>query len=395
MVEGVPAEFAETPATRLQLYAAITARHEEEMTDPLCVTTASVGFKMPWNVLTRNAAYQRDEFLKKNKVARIVNNWRPAKFQSLRVAMIPVYDDNGTMIDVRFEVADGWHRRSALVQLQMTAGNTLFTISCEITPCRNQAEAASIFSASNNPDERAPTSSKEQWKAAFVEGQTDVVGVVELCDEYGLNARCTSRTRRWPYVDFGFAIRNAISDPRIGLEGMHRGLQIYGNAQLFGLRAPKLEHVPHALSAQMFIGVCRFIALFEMPGYAHDVVIQRMFADPSFLHRMRYHLETMSLEDIADAIGFSVSRHNEQHIRQWKITASLVRIYEEYVTKPRSSKQSLWPECPVELRTLFHSIRHEEDEQRRAQRVAQMHRTLVRMNLPPRFEVCVVRPITR
>jgi hypothetical protein len=149
------------------------------------------------------------------------------------------------------------------------------------------------------------------------------------------------------------------------------------------------------LSTQMFVGFCRFTAMFEQTGFAHEVVFLRMLADPAFQLRLRYQLETMSMETIAKALGFSVSRQNEQHIRQWKVVAALVMMYEDFVTKPRSSKQSLWPECPIELRTLFHSIRHEEDEQRRAQRVAQMHRTLVRMNLPPRFEVRAVRPITR
>lgn len=409
MITGPAPEMASTLEERMALYNRVQELLAELQNNPRAAIKQMITIDLPWNVLERhpNINIRRRAWLP-NHVAELVYGFLDHVTSSLHVAIIPTFDAHGNVIDAHFYVADGWHRRTAAIQRNFAVENVWFDLPCQVSVCTTIAKAAQIFAAQNSDKKNAKTSPVEDWRGEVVSEEPMALRIVRMCADYNLDATCETCATGWPFITFGNAIRSMLEDPKVGEDVVRCVLERYGDANLLGLRGPKPENGINVLTSGFFIGFCRFVAMFERPGYVTKAAIIRMLSDTRFPLQLHFADRSLSEKEIAELLNINVERKNDEKTRQFKIVAALAKVYEEYVAKPRSRTPGLWADCPNEIRSLFHTIRHEEDEQRRVQRVAQMHRALVRMGMEPSFEVQVsrtpvsspasnqpVRPITR
>lgn len=395
MQEGVPPEYNPGSAARIALYRHIQGIVETRQAEIRVAVKNTVTFDIPVFYLSREDSYQREQVVSPNQLAYLVSEWNEYGFRALRVAALPIYNDAGTMVDVEFQVADGWNRRCALIERMFNQGIVDFDIPCEVSLTETTKDGAFMFWANNSADGGKQVASLEAWRAGYKAERPDIVRVVELAAEYGLDASFANRSRDWPYLPLGPALRSMMMTPNVGEQVVRRVLTFYANEQLFGLRGTRVKDTPYPLSSQFCIGLCQTVAIWERAGIMHHEALEAMLSDVAFLPLFGIYFRSLSPENVKSIIGKNICRQNDEKQRYWKVASSLFKLYGDYVTAPNTRKRSRWEDCPRDIKQLFHVTRKIRDEDERRAEVAKLHSALIRQGHEPYFVIRADRRITR
>ena len=358
MVEDVPTDLKATNSARVkmgrQIFAAYAAGKKSGGDN------SSITLELPWNMLDFPAGIGRAKHCNLNNVANIVGNFVDSMYAIPRVAALPIYDDNSRLISVMFIVGDGWHRRTAKLELYYSKNpdglrqvtSDVFALQCEITPVTSMAEVAMMFSAKNSTKYAKPVKGADDWRPRVVAGDKDpqAQAVVRLAAKYGFDATSPANNREWPCFTSGFAMEQAMFElSHIGVDAVERTLKLLSNKELIGVHGWK-----QALSSQIFGGLCHFVSVFERNGFAHAAGLEHIMRLENFCRKIMDAAGDLSDADIKKIIPECASLGRNENKRYLLHSASIAEVYKYYVPGPKVHRKVLWPECPAELRVLMH-----------------------------------------
>lgn len=392
MLENVPVNLRASAADRIRKYREIVAA--------IRVSTAhvaGVSIEIPWTMLDFGEEYGREEHVDLDQVAYLTVDWRDENFHNLRVTALPIYDAAGKIVDVRFDVGDGWHRRTTLLErIYAKNPNGLRTtkaaaeLPCFVTPVDSVAAAAGSFSAQNSPKEKKNIKNSDVWRARVVAKDVNAMAVVTLAAKYGFNAESLPRKRGWPFFCSGQALERMMFEfSNIGPSVVARVLDLLSKKNCIGVYNNK-----RALESGFIGGLCHFIALFEVPGYAHAAGIEQMLAIPNVIDLIKTQLSNMSNNDKQTLLPVAVSWGREENSRYNGYAAAIARVYQFLVPEP-NSKKSHWAKCPSELRRLMHDAPKISDKVSRKNFIAQLQTKLEKRKKFAHWRIKFQRPLTK
>lgn len=401
VINAVPAELAADAKARIRLYNRIM--HEYDTAQQQQYDASAVDQHVPWNMLDFNEDFGREKRCDLNHVAKIVNNFVDHKYAVPRVVMMPVRDKSGEIIDVKFWVADGWHRRTVKIELMyrdnpeaLRDTSNPLTIQCSITPVKNVQEAAQCFASQNAPTERRTMVKSDNWRARVIARDADVVSVVNLARKHGFNAESpVNKNKQWPYFTSGdILLRMMFEFPDIGVDVVDRVLGLLSDENNIGVFGKK-----KALDANFVGGLCHFIAIFERPGFAHALGVEYMLRQEGILDKVKDITDSMSQEEqrreLPEKCFGCWSR--EENKRYLSRAAAFSVIYSRYVPPP-NSKSGFWSKCPSNLRKLRHVSVAIDDPIERESYIANLQSQLAsRGHLPhwPKYSTVSTKSLTR
>jgi hypothetical protein len=401
IINAVPAALAADAKTRVRLYNRIM--HEYNTAQQQQYDASAVNYHVPWNMLDFNEEFGREKRCDLNHVAKIVNNFVDHKYAIPRVVMMPIRDKNGEITDVKFWVADGWHRRTAKIELMYRENPTALrdssdpiTLQCSITPVKNVQEAAQCFASQNAPSERRTMVQSDNWRARVIARDTEVITVVNLARKHGFNAESpVNKNKQWPYFTSGdILLRMMFEFSDIGVDVVERVLGLLSDANNIGVFGKK-----QALDANFVGGLCHFIAIFERPGFAHALGVEYMLRQEGILDKVKDVTDSMSKEEqrreLPEKCFGSWSR--EENKRYLSRAAAFSVIYCRYVPPP-NSKSGFWSKCPSNLRKLRHVSVAIDDPIERESYIANLQAQLAsRGHLPiwPKYSTASTKSLTR
>lgn len=395
IVDGVPVEFTATPETRINLYRQITDAYETAQRTN--ADASVVDFHVPWNMLDFPKKYGRTKKCDLNHVAKIVNNFADHKYAVPRVVMMPIYNKRNELVDVKFWVSDGWHRRTVKIEIiyrddpaSLSPENEPATIQCSITPVKTIQEAAQCFAAQNSPKERRTMDKADNWRARVVAGEPGVMAVVNMARKHGFNAESPSdKYKNWPYFTSGdILLRMMFEFSDVGEDVVDRALSLLSDEKNIGVYGKK-----KALDANFFGGLCLFIAIFERPGFAHALGIEYMLQQEGIIDKIKDITDSMSQEDQRRELPekFFGGWSREENKRYLSRAAAFSVLYSRYVPVP-NSRTGFWSKCPSALRKLRHVAATIEDIVDRDSYIAKLQGQLASRGHDaawPKYELCV------
>lgn len=209
MLDCVPVKLCSTPQQRIRIYKQIMANFRQNKSEH--EDASGTEQYIPWNMIDFPEEFGRQNRCDLDTVARIFNNFTDHQYHVPRVAMLPVFDANGKITNVRFLMSDGWHRRAAKLEIAYRDNpdglrqiDNPFQLQCFVTPVKNIEEAAQCFSAQNSPKHRRTMVNCDNWRARVVAKDEAAMAVVALANKYGLNAESPpNKTTHWPYFTSG------------------------------------------------------------------------------------------------------------------------------------------------------------------------------------------------
>lgn len=377
----LPAELSASPAARIAMYQrvmrAINSRGANE--DKTGTATVSI----PWTMLDFPPdGVGREVRVDKGHIGHIVRHYNDHCWAVPVVNMLPIYDKNGTIVNVFFYVPDGWHRTRIRMEIgyrtrpeDLRTGNNPLAIEVSAAPVSSIAEVAAAFSAANAKGKR-PMAGTDEWRNMYIEGVPSVVNAVRLAAEYGLDASAPIGKRGWPRFPNGKIIMHMCDGvryhfPWINESHVRRAMQLLTDPECEGVYAHK-----DALKQNFFGGLCHLIAYYETPGYMHDIGLKHMFSRPDILSRVEELANEMSpavlmIEMQVPEIVLSRDESKRYH----NYAAAMRRLYLANVPPPKA-RNGVWAECPPELRQLFHVAPGIQDENERKRFIAEMNSAL-------------------
>jgi hypothetical protein len=355
ILDNVPENISATPEERIEFYTQFAAEFEAAKEQKLDASTVTLD--IPWNMLDFGEEFGRERRCDLNNVARIVNNFDDHKYAAPRVVVMPVYDNRNILVDVKFFVTDGWHRRTVKLEL-IYRGNpdalfdpdTVAGIQCCASPVATIQEAAECFVAQNSPTEKRTMVKSDNWRARVVARDQKVIEVVNLARKYGFNAESpVNKTKAWPHFTSGdILLRMMFEFPDIGVDVVDRVLALLSNEKCVGVFGRK-----RALEAQFVGALCHFIAIFERPGLVHDIGIVHMLAQEDIIDKVKDVADKMSQDNMRLELNGTGGWSREENKRYLSGAAAFSIIYSRYVPPP-NSKSGFWSKCPSTLRKLRH-----------------------------------------
>lgn len=372
MLDNVPAKLRAGATERLRKYREIMSAIR---TNGSAVAGASVN--IPWTMLDFGDEYGREIRVDLNHVATLKTDWRDGNFHNIRVVMLPIYAGS-KIVDVRFDVTDGWHRRTTLLERIYSAnpGGLLVSkraasVPCFVTLAATVSDAAGSFSAQNSPSGRKSMLNPDVWRARVVAKDSRALAVVSLASDYGFNAEALPQRRGWPFFRNGQVIERMMFEfPNIGPDVVARALDLMSKKHCVGV-----YNKTASMRSEFFGGLCHFIAMFEVPGYAHAIGVEQMLSVPNVIDLVQTQYKNMSDNDKQALLPVKVSWAREENSRYSGMAAALARVYQFLVPEP-NTKNSNWSKCPSELRRLMHDAPKISDKLQRHNFVAQLQNKL-------------------
>lgn len=379
---GPPDELASTPAARVAMYHRCMELIEERQEDDN-VVQGSTAVDIPWNMLTVHRKWGRAQVLNWDQVATLYTYYDVNELHNLRVVMRPTIDKNGDVVDVAFEITDGNHRRVTLIELRYRENPSeiaqliqAFRLPCFVSVVEKVAEAAESF-CSQNGRGRLPMAHVDEWRGRVAANDSSAREVVRVCERYGfvadelVNDDTGKLKRGWNVFRRGAKIVETMI-AEFGVDVVERVLQLAADPECVGLRHKDFT------SAQVFGGLCAFVAFFEKPGYVHNLGLREMFADRKLLDNIKVKSDALSESDIAVLLGRTptMSFPKDERKRYLKNTALLVKYYSDFVPELHA-RGALWEKCPAQLRKLMHTVRAMANETDRSNAVAKWQRDLI------------------
>jgi len=399
VLEEVPDNLRATAQAKIKFYNELVRTHQAaKKANEDC---SSISMAIPWNMLDFCPEVGRDNpRCSLNNVANIVGNFRDNMYAIPRVAALPVLDKFGNIVDVRFLIADAWHRRTAKLELYYRDKPELlkqvkfdvFKLQCGVTAVNTMAEVAQMFSSQNDPKLRKVVRSSCQWRPRAVAGALDprAQTVIKLAAKHGFNANCEPNAKSWNDIHNGATIENLIYK-FVGLEVVGRALSLLGDSELAGVYKNK-----KAIQGAVLGGLCVFIDRMETPGFAHDAGIRHMLSLVTFMSSLEAAVKTISKETIPLYIPDAGSLGRDENFRFMAMAAAMVRIYKLHVPEPKT-RGGCWSKCPAQLRELMHAAPLIEDATKRNNFIADRQRKLSDAKKPcfSAWQKQHIKPITR
>lgn len=383
MLEDVPTDLKATNSARVkmgrQVFAAYAAGKK------VGGDNSSITVALPWNMLDFPVGIGRTKRCNLDNVANIVGNFVDSMYAVPRVAALPIYDDNGRLTTVMFIVGDGWHRRTAKLELYYSKNpdglrqvtRDVFALQCEITPVASIADAAMMFAAKNSTKYAKPVKGADDWRPRVVAGDKDprAQAVVRLAAKYGFDATAPANNKAWPCFTSGATMENLMFELRsIGGAAVERTLTLLSNKQLLGVWGQK-----SALSSQVFGGLCYFVAMFERTGFAHAAGLEHIMKLEDFCDKIQNNAKLLSAANVKEIIPNCASLGREENKRYLLHAAAIAELYKHYVPAPKA-RGGFWRKCPAELRALMHDAPKISDPITRNNYVANLQTKLAAKN---------------
>lgn len=388
MIDDVPERLSATPEERIamreRIKAAINTQTARDVAD-----SGSIVFNIPWNMLDfPREGVGREKRVDLGHVGHIVQNYHPNSWATPVVNMRPIYDERGALKTVLFEITDGNHRRCVVLERaysdrpeDLQTGKNPVKITVSVTEVVSPQQTAQSFSEINAKSR--PTAGSDNWRNLYVANTPEVVNAVQLAAEYGLDASAPVGKRGWPRchgkiimhmcnVDFG---GGAYAFPWIKEKDVRTALRLITDPDCVGV----YKNTDAVNKQNFFAGLCHFIAYYHRPGYAHDIGLKHLLANPEIVERcVEFGKEiTPAIIQVEMPHVTAAMLARDETLRYHRVALALKRMYETKVPPPRvRSKAAGWPECPAELRQLFHVAPGIQDENVRKRFIAEMNNTL-------------------
>ena len=355
---NVPAALSASPAARIKMFREITSAARAAKAAGKIKPAISI--ELPWNMLDFAEVVGRESRCNLDNVANIVGDFHDHMYADPRVAMLPVYDTNGKLITVYFYVGDAWHRTRSLMELYYRnkpenlrqVKTDVLDIQCQVTAVKDMIEVAQMFSAQNSPKHSKPVRCGDQWRPRAIAADKDprAKAVIELAAKYGFDILCRPGVTGATVFSNGSTVENLMFDfPNIGIDVVERAFMLLSDKTLISVYKRK-----EMLAAQIFGGLCFFLAYFERPGYAHDYGIRHMLSLETFLSSLSATLPGMSEEVILRHVPGVRSLKREENKRFLSYAAAMAVIYKLHVPEPLT-RGGFWKKCPAQLRALIHT----------------------------------------
>lgn len=389
MLNDVPKELSATPKERIAMYervkAAINTKRNNNLAD-----SGAVVVDIPWTMLDfPRDGVGREKRVDRGHVGHIVQNYHPGSWAVPVVTMRPVYDEHGTLETVLFEITDGQHRRCIALERayadrpeDLHTGKNPVKITVSVSEVSSTRETAKSFT-DNNAGGKRPMAGTDNWRNMYVAGLPEVVAAVDLAAEYGLDASAPVSKRGWPRchgkiimhmcnITFG---GGPYEFPWIKEKDVRTALRMITDPECIGV----YKNTDSVNKQNFFAGLCHFIAYYYRPGYVHDIGLKHLLAKSDIVERA-VELSQNITPDIIQIEMPHVTRttlSRDETRRYHSVAVALKRMYVAKVPPPKMrSKVDGWPDCPAELRQLFHVAPDIADSDARAKFIADLHKKL-------------------
>ena len=389
MIDDVPEELSASPAERIAMYERIRA-HINSRRAGNVADSGSIVFDIPWTMLDfPRDGVGREKRVDRGHVGHIVQNYHPSSWATPVVTMRPVYGENGELETVLYEITDGNHRRCIALERaysdrpdDLRTGKNPVKITVSVSEVSSTQETAESFT-DNNAGGVRPMAGTDNWRNMYVAGLPEVVATVKLAAEYGLDASAPVNKRGWPRchgkiimhmcnITFG---GGPYAFPWLKEKDVRTALRVITDPECVGV----YKNTDAVNKQNFFAGLCHFIAYYYRPGYVHDIGLKHLLSRPDIVER--------SIElgkDITPAIIQVEMPHvtsamlaRDESMRYHRVALALKRMYVTKVPPPKMrSKIDGWPDCPAELRQLFHTAPEIADDTKRAKLIADLQTKL-------------------
>lgn len=395
VLHDVPERLSATPAARIEMYHSIVAaieadavrRREENIAD-----TGKVEVAIPWTMLDfPKDGVGRAKQVDAGHVGHIVQNYDKGSYQVPVVVMRPVFDEDGELVTVYFEVTDGMHRtRITLERAYATHPEDLRTginpvkIRVGVNEVALTQDTANSFTNNNCRQKKVMRS--DDWRNMYLAKIPAVVDTVELAAEYGIDVSEPPNTRGWPRAHGRpIQIMRNVTDENIPGHFPWIKEEDVRNALRF-ITDPACTTVYRNSDAidkgTFFCGLCHFLAFYYRTGYVHDIGVQRLLSLPNLISNCLDAYDKLSVPVIKiempfvtdQMVGGNPERPRAENKRYLGVATALKQFYVHQVPPPKSrSANDGWVGCPAELRQLFHIAPKIEDETERRHFIAELH----------------------
>lgn len=282
-------------------------------------------FLVPVCFLTVDDTWCRNKLVDWNHVAEIAHSFREKSFLPPLVTLRKVFSAAGKVIDVVISLPDGVHRTTAFREIGGTHLRALVQIVDDVV------DEAQIYSDNNY--NRRSHNGLDLLKVLYALSDAEVVKIHEIISDYGFEFPETSRSP-WPKIG---AIRAVINSYRTHGEDVVRRVLWLLSQKEFKLWYGDKK----SISGDMIVGLSRYVATFERPGYIHSSLTEHIMATntPEFVTKqIGLMLPTTTMTQIIQS-PVEVSGDSEQ-ARGIRICCAFVTLIKE-LFKP--SKAAMRP----------------------------------------------------
>lgn len=388
MLNDVPNELSAPPAERIATFHRVRKALAHAKNN--VANTGAVIFDIQWTMLDfPKEGVGREKRVDRGHVGHIVQNYNASSWAVPVVAMRPIYDDAGNLINALFEITDGMHRRCiALERAYASCPDALRTdknpvkISVSVSEVSSVRETAQSF-ADQNGGGRLRMRGTDDWRNMYLAGLKSVVDTVNLAAEYGLDASAPVNKRGWPRCQGKIIMHMCNVDfnggpyhfPWLKEEDVRYALRLITDPACTGVYKNT-----NAVNKQNFFGgLCHFLAYYARPGYAHYIGLRHLLSRPEIVERAieigKEYSEGLIRLEMPHVTEAMLSR--DETSRYHQIAAALRRLYVTKVPAPKTrSTSDGWAECPADLRRLFHLAPAIVDDEERKRFISDIHAKL-------------------
>lgn len=387
VLNDVPEHLSAPPAERIEMYNRVLdaiAADKERCREENIADTGKLEVAIPWTMLDfPKDGVGRAKQVDAGHVGHIVQNYDEGSYQVPVVVMRPIFDEDGELVTVVFEVTDGMHRtRVTLERAYASHPEDLLTginpvkIRVGVSEVAQTQDTAKSFK--NNNSDTLTMVRSDDWRNMYIAKVPAVVDTVELAAEYGIDVSEPPNLRGWPRAHGKIIriMRNVTDDntpgvfPWIKEEDVRNALRFITDPT-----CTTVYRNQEAINKGMFFGgLCHFIAFYARPGYVHDVGMRRLLSAPNLIsncldtaNKLNVPLIKVEMPFLTDQMfGGNPDRPRGENFRYLSVAAALKQFYVNQVPPPKSrSNNDGWLECPPELRQLFHNAPKIVDENER------------------------------
>ena len=388
MIDDLPPGLSAPPEDRIAMFekirTALNTKPQNNIAD-----TGAIVYAIPWTMLDfPRDGVGREKHVNRGHVGHIVQNYHSGSWSPPTVTMRPIYNAAGELETVLFEVTDGYHRRCVILERayasrpdDLRTGKQPIKINVSISEIASVREAAKSFEDQNAA--KLIVTGSDNWRNMYIAGKPEVVSTVRLAAEYGLDASAPVDKRGWPRcqgkiimhmcnIDFG---GGPYHFPWITEKDVRTALRIVNDPECVGVYRNS-----DAINKQnFFAGLCHFIAFYVRPGYVHDSGLKHLLSRPDIVERaieVGKDLSPSVIQVEMPQVTSAMLARDEAR-RYHQVAAALRQFYVTKVPPPKMrSKNDGWPECPAELRQLFHVAPDITDDAKRAAFIVDLHTKL-------------------